>query len=199
MRTATTSGLRDGTSACTALPSWRTQDSAVGDMRPVVLGMASDPADLWLGDCVCAPPLLKRIVGVGGTFEMPRREMLLGSRRARKKAWSADMRIAVSQVARPRARLGREGGPVGPGNELKRSTTSNRRGGRMPRRHINAFEAVWCWSGLMGATRDHSAARLLQSCFRRRCKPASAAVGALRRLMGPTPSRPGSSSISRFV
>ena len=199
MRTATTSGLRDGTSAGTALPSWRTQDSAVGDMRPVVLGMASDSADLWLGDHVCAPSLLKRIVTVGGTSEMPRREKPRGPRRARKKAWSARKCIAVSQVARPRARLGREGGPDGPGSELMRVKTSNRRGGHLWRRHIDTSQAVWCRSGLMGAKTDHSAARPLRVCFRRRCKPASAAVGALRRLMGPTPSRLGSSGSSGSV
>ena len=42
----------------------------------------------------------------------------------------------------------------------------------------------------MGANWGHSAARPLRACFRRRCtcKPASAAVGAFRRLMGPMPS-----------
>ena len=58
MRTAATSGKWDGTSACTALPGWRAQDSAVGAVRSVVLGVASDSAS-----CMCAPPLLKKDSG----------------------------------------------------------------------------------------------------------------------------------------
>ena len=155
----------------------------MGDTRLVFLRVASDSADLWLESHVCAPPLLKRIVVVGGASEMLRRGVREGIRRARRKAWSAGTRIAASQLRFQ---------PVcsSQGTDSMRSTTSNRRGGRVPGWHIHTFRAMWCCSGLIGATRGHSVARLLQSCFRRQCKPASAAVEAHRRLMGPTPSIP---------
>jgi len=39
------------------------------------LGVVSDPADLVLGVRVCAPPLLQRIVAVGGTSYGTSREL----------------------------------------------------------------------------------------------------------------------------
>ena len=78
-------------------------------------------------------------------------------------------------------------------NDFKK--TSTRRGGRESSRHIDAFRAVRCCSSLMRATSGHPAARLLQPCLRRQCKPAPAAGGAHRRLMGPTSSTPGPTAL----
>ena len=162
MRTAATSGKWDGTSACTALPGWRAQGSAVGAVRSVVLGVASNSAS-----CMCAPPLLKRIVVVGGMSRMPQRGMSSGSWRARRRAWSAAMRIAAFQLRIQSGCTGRGGGLEEPGYSQLRFTGSNRRGARMTGRHISASRAMWCWSGLKGATRDLSAARPLQPSLRR--------------------------------
>ena len=197
MRSTATSGKWDGTSAGTALPGWWALDSAVGDVRPVSFGVASASAGPWSGNHVCAPPLLKRIVVVGGTCMMLRGGVQGGRWRTRRRAWSADSRIAALLQRFQPGCSGRGGGLGCQGTDQQRLKTSTRRGGRESSRHIDAFRAVRCCSSLMRATSGHPAARLLQPCLRRQCKPAPAAGGAHRRLMGPTSSTPGPTGTPR--
>ena len=142
---------------------------------------------------MCAPPLLKRTAVVGGTLEMLRGEMPRGTWRARRRASSAGDRSAVRTVCAPTGLFGKGGRPGYAGEQIQSNSRAPPQGSRSPRRYILASQAARCWSSLMEANRSHTAARLLQPCPRRRCRPAPAAGGAFRRLMGPKQSRPSCS------
>ena len=151
-----------------------------GGREASFLGVASDSASLWLENHACAPPLLQRIGVVGGAVVTLRRVMQAEEWRARKKAWSASKCIAVSEVCAATGLFGWAGGLEEPGNRSKRLRSFNRREARLPSRHISVFQAARCWRSLYGSQRTILTARLLQSRFRRQCRPASAAVGVLQ-------------------
>ena len=99
-----------------------------GGYRASFLGVTSDPCQRLLEDCACAPPLLQRIVVVGGAFWVSRREMRVLKWRARKRALAAGKRIAADKFAHPRISSGRGGGLGTLGNGSKRFRRSKPQG-----------------------------------------------------------------------
>ena len=176
---------RDGTSAGTAPPGRWALDSVVGDMRPVFFGGSIRFRRPLVGESrVRATAPEKDSGGRRHVHGASGRSTRRGLWRAQRKAWSTDMRIAALRQRFQPGCSGREGGLGRQGTDHLRSMTSTRREGRMSCWHIHAFRAVRCCSNLMRANRGHSAARLLQSCLRHQCRPASAAGEAYHRLMG---------------
>ena len=157
-----------------------------------------DPADLVLGARVCAPPLLKRIVAVGGTSYGTSRELDvdMGGEDTKGRIGGEYSHRGPAHAA---LRFGREGraawwsqGPNSCDYEVPRH------GGTrllMPT-HRRAMSCT-VLEELSGSKHGHSAACLLQLCFRLQCRPAPCGRG-IHRLMGPTSSISLHVSISSF-
>ena len=105
-------------------------DFGCGGHETSFLGAAPVSANLWLGNSVCAPPLLRRIAVVGGALMALQREMLSEMWRARRGARSAQKRIAATQLRCQPSCTGRGGGLGCQGTDFQRLTSSNRRGAR---------------------------------------------------------------------
>ena len=143
MRTAATSGLWDGTSAGAALPGWRALILAVGETRLAFLGVASGSCRLRLGNQVCAPPLLKRIVVVGGALAMLQRGRPFGSMEGTRggmvgRSLHRGVLAALSPVC-----SGREGGLASPGDRPIAITESQPQGDASTEpAHLHALSCV---------------------------------------------------------
>ena len=92
---------------------------AVGDTKLVFLGVASGSCRLRLGDQACAPPLLKRIVVVGGALVVLQRGKPIGGTEDTKGGMVGRFTHRGVIAAHSPVCSGREGGPASPGNKLR--------------------------------------------------------------------------------
>ena len=164
---------------------------AVGDIRRVSWGQRPTlPASGWR--VTCAPPLLQRIVVVGGAIWAFQREMQAAEWRAWRKALTARKRIAAEKSAHLRICSGRGGGLGTPGDISKRARRSKPQGSALD--EPTHFRVTGC-TGLEQLNGSHRSAvltvliahlpaayrQLLQCAFgQRRCRPTPPAVGVLQ-------------------
>ena len=182
MRMATTSGLAGWNLCGRSAAGLAGLGFGCGGHEESFLGVAPDSANLRLENHVsrCAPSLLKRIATVGGASEALQRETTRGIWGTRRRALSAGFRFCRRTAAHLRIRSGKGGGLVSLGNGSRQSPSSTAgecdyRAGTFSRHKLRGVgAALWELTGI------HTAARLLQLCPRRRCRPAPAADGAYR-------------------